>query len=133
MAKIQFPALSDPNNLDEVVILKGGRDWPVQLKDGTETTVFLHKQPFLEMEVLLKVWGQFKGELLCYTKKDEAYLATLTDQSLAAALKEGRALNFLLFSEYCALNEQTLSAYGKNIQNLSTELASAVAREAASK
>lgn len=122
---------TDPNNIPEAIILAGGRNWTVKFKDGTSQDIFVHKQPFLEMEQLAKVWGNLKGELLCYTKREEEFIKQLTDASVAAVLKEGRALNFLSCAEYFSLQEQTMSAYGTQVQDLSKNLAAQVSAEAA--
>ncbi len=115
---------TDQNNIPEPIILRGGRDWTVKLRDGTSKEIFIRKQPFLEMEKLAKVWGQMKGEALCYSGLEEKELTQLTDSSVAEILKEGRALNFLSLSEYFSLQEQTMNAYGQDVKKLSEGLAS---------
>jgi hypothetical protein len=90
-------------------ILKGGCNVPVETEDGATTELFVRKVPLRQMDSLGRAWGKIEEEFEVYTgKKPEEF----TSESVLSAVQEGRRLNFTCFEKWLNISLQTLKPFG---------------------
>jgi hypothetical protein len=76
-------------------------------------TVRVRKIPIFDMEPLGRVFGQIAKEAALYCERDDSFVRSLTEDSFASVLEEGRKLNFTSFKRWFRWQDQTLDGLGQ--------------------
>lgn len=139
---IDGTAPTQPAN--ELAMLLDGTKLPGKLRPKAEgeqpqdVDLFVRKIPICDMDCLARSWGKYKAEVATYLDRDMNFAQSLTDESFAAVLEEGRRLNFTSFEKWFKWQGQTLEALGQSqntneiVQQVFQKLHEAKAAEAPS-